>query len=77
MPFEALKQRHAVVWGSGPYQRMAETTTDVHERVQERLDPQAGQRLLDVACGTGAVAVTELHEPLGRMAASSLLGPSC
>jgi SAM-dependent methyltransferase len=56
MPFEELKQRHAVVWSSGPYQGITETITDIHERVLERLDPQPGQRLLDLACGTGAAA---------------------
>jgi ubiquinone/menaquinone biosynthesis C-methylase UbiE len=56
MPFEELKQRHAVVWSSGPYQGITETIQDIHRVVVERLDPQPGQRLLDVACGTGAVA---------------------
>ena len=56
MPFEELKQRHAVVWGSGPYQGVTETITDLHQAVIERLDPQPGQRLLDLATGTGAVA---------------------
>jgi SAM-dependent methyltransferase len=56
LAFEELKQRHAVVWGSGPYQGVTETITDLHKAVIERLDPQPGQRLLDLACGTGAVA---------------------
>jgi SAM-dependent methyltransferase len=56
MPFEELKQRHAVVWGAGPYQGITETITDLHRAVIEHLDPQPGQRLLDLACGTGAVA---------------------
>jgi SAM-dependent methyltransferase len=56
VPFEELKQRHAVVWGSGPYQGITETITDIHEAVLERLAPRPGQRLLDLACGTGAVA---------------------
>lgn len=56
MPFEELKQRHAVVWGSGPYQGITETVADIHRAVIERLDPQPGQRLLDLATGTGAVA---------------------
>lgn len=56
MPFEELKERHAVVWGSGPYQGVTETIADIHRAVIARLDPQPGQRLLDLACGTGAVA---------------------
>ena len=55
MPFEELKQRHAVVWGSGPYQGVAETIADLHQAVLERVDPQPGERVLDIACGTGAM----------------------
>jgi SAM-dependent methyltransferase len=54
--FEELKQRHAVMWASGPYQNITDTIQDIHEVVIERLDPKAGVRLLDLACGTGAVA---------------------
>lgn len=55
MPFEELKERHAVVWGSGPYQGVTETIADLHQAVLKRLDPQPGDRVLDLACGTGAV----------------------
>jgi SAM-dependent methyltransferase len=56
MPFEELKQKHSVVWGTGPYQNITETITDIHERVVDRLDPQPGTKWLDLACGTGAAA---------------------
>ncbi len=56
MAFEELKQRQSVVWGTGPYQNVTETITDIHERVIERLAPSAGMKWLDLACGTGAVA---------------------
>jgi SAM-dependent methyltransferase len=56
MAFEELKQRQSVMWGNGPYQRVTDTLTDIHELVVERLDPQAGDRWLDLATGTGAVA---------------------
>jgi ubiquinone/menaquinone biosynthesis C-methylase UbiE len=56
MPFEELKQRQAVLWGAGPYHGVTETIADIHQAVLERLEPQPGQRLLDLACGTGAVA---------------------
>jgi 2-polyprenyl-3-methyl-5-hydroxy-6-metoxy-1,4-benzoquinol methylase len=56
MPFEELKQRQSVVWGSGPYQGITETVADVHQDVVQRLDPKSGQRFLDLATGTGAVA---------------------
>lgn len=56
MAFEALKQRQSVMWGNGPYQRVTETIADIHELIVARLSPKAGERWLDLACGTGAVA---------------------
>ena len=56
MAYEELKQRQSAMWGSGPYQRVTETIADIHERVVEHLKPRAGERWLDLACGTGAVA---------------------
>ena len=56
MAYEELKQRQSVMWGKGPYQRVTETLTDIHENVVGRLAPGAGDRWLDLACGTGAVA---------------------
>jgi SAM-dependent methyltransferase len=56
MAYEQLKERHSVVWGNGPYQRITETLTDIHELIVERLAPAPGVRWLDLACGTGAVA---------------------
>jgi ubiquinone/menaquinone biosynthesis C-methylase UbiE len=56
MAYEDLKQRQSVMWGNGPYQRITETITDIHDVVLERLAPQPGDRWLDLACGTGAVA---------------------
>ena len=56
MAYEELKQRQSVAWGNGPYQQITDTLTDIHELVVERLSPAPGMRLLDLACGTGAVA---------------------
>lgn len=56
MSFEELKARQSVMWGSGPYQKVTETITDIHELVVDRLRPQPGERWLDLACGTGAVS---------------------
>jgi SAM-dependent methyltransferase len=56
MAFEELKQRQSVMWGNGPYQRITETISDIHDVVVKRLAPGPGDRWLDLACGTGAVA---------------------
>lgn len=54
--YEELKQRQSVMWGMGPYQRVTETLGDIHDLVIEKLAPQPGDRWLDLACGTGAIA---------------------
>jgi len=54
--YEELKQRQSAMWGNGPYQRITETLGDIHDLMIERLDPQPGDRWLDLACGTGAIA---------------------
>jgi SAM-dependent methyltransferase len=56
MAYEQLKQRHSVVWGNGPYQRITDTLEDIHDLVLERVAPHPDRRWLDLACGTGAVA---------------------
>jgi SAM-dependent methyltransferase len=56
MAFEELKQKQSAIWGTGPYQNITETITDIHDRVVERLDPRPGIHWLDLATGTGAVA---------------------
>jgi ubiquinone/menaquinone biosynthesis C-methylase UbiE len=56
MAYEELKQRQSVMWGNGPYQRITETITDIHELVVEKLVPGPADRWLDLACGTGAIA---------------------
>ena len=56
MAFEELKERQSRMWGNGPYQNVTETLTDIHERVIEQLAPAPGDRWLDLACGTGAMA---------------------
>ena len=56
MAFEELKERQSAMWGAGAYQRITETIADIQDLVVERLAPREGERCLDLACGTGAVA---------------------
>ena len=57
MAFAELKARQSVMWGNGPYERVTNTIRDIHALVIERLDPQPGEKMLDAATGTGAVAL--------------------
>ena len=56
MAYEKLNQPQALMWGTGPYQRITETIPDIHELIVERLTPRPDRRRLDLACGRGAVA---------------------
>jgi SAM-dependent methyltransferase len=56
MAFEELKQRHSVVWGTGPYERISATIADLQDELVARLAPRPGAHWLDVATGTGEVA---------------------
>ncbi len=47
----------AETWSGGSYERMAETFALIHDRIVEVLSIEPGMRLLDVACGTGGVAL--------------------
>lgn len=57
MAFAELKARQSVMWGNGPYERITNTLRDIHDLVIERAGPQPGERVLDAATGTGAVAI--------------------
>jgi SAM-dependent methyltransferase len=45
------------VWGSAPWERLAATMGDIHDELVARLRPKPGECWLDVATGTGAVAL--------------------
>jgi SAM-dependent methyltransferase len=73
MPFEELKERQSAMWGTGPYQNITETISDIHELVMQRLQPQPEERFLDLACGTGAVS--ELAAATGAFVTGVDLAP--
>jgi SAM-dependent methyltransferase len=56
MAYEELKERQSVMWGNGPYERITATLLDIHDLVIDRLAPGPGDRWLDLATGTGAIA---------------------
>ena len=39
MAFEELTSRHAVMWGSAPFENIAALISDMHLALVERLDP--------------------------------------
>lgn len=47
----------ADVWSGASYERIAETFAPIHDRVVAALAIEPGESVLDVACGTGGVAL--------------------
>ncbi len=54
---EALARRQKLIWSLGDYGRVASQLTWVSESLVREVDVRAGQRVLDVAAGTGNAAL--------------------
>ena len=52
-----IKQKHRAMWASGDYPTIAEWVAPVSEHMVREIAPQPGQRVLDVAAGTGSSAI--------------------
>ena len=79
-------ERAAATWGSGgrDYDRISEGVSDALAHLVNRIDPQPGERFLDVATGTGwtarllssyGAAVTGIDIGAGVIEAAKALAP--
>jgi SAM-dependent methyltransferase len=57
MAFEELKAKQSVMWGSGPYERIGEQLRIAHEHLLRAVPPREDEAWLDVATGTGEIAL--------------------
>jgi SAM-dependent methyltransferase len=55
--FDKLKAEQRESWDSVPWERLARRIAGLHDDLVRRLNPQPGERWLDVATGTGGVAL--------------------
>src|SRR5829696_1898901 len=53
----AIKQRQQKTWASGDYGVIGATLVVISENLCESMDLHAGQKVLDVATGTGITAI--------------------
>ena len=74
MAFEELTSRQAVMWGSAPFENIAELISEMHVALVERLAPVPGERWLDLGCGAGDVAF--LAARAGAVVTGSDLSPA-
>jgi SAM-dependent methyltransferase len=57
MAFEELKAKQSVMWGNGPYQRISDHLAIAHDHLMRSVPPRDGERWLDLATGTGEIAI--------------------
>ena len=55
--FTALRDKQQQVWSSGDYNKIAAITVPVSEHLVDHIGVEPGTRVLDVATGTGHVAL--------------------
>ena len=57
MAFEELKARQAAAYSGSKFELLAATANDIHDDLVDRLGVRRGERWLDLATGTGAIAI--------------------
>ena len=55
--YTELKQKHRATWAAGDYDRIAQGIRTVADHVVRSVEIKAGERVLDIACGTGNTAL--------------------
>lgn len=56
-PYESITARQQKTWATGDFHHIARQNVCMAEALCEAVDPHAGERVLDVACGSGTAAL--------------------
>ena len=62
--YAAIKWRQQQTWASGDYHVIASLVAPVSERLCDAVDLRAGERVLDVATGSGNTAIAAARQHL-------------
>jgi SAM-dependent methyltransferase len=57
LDYSAVTARQQATWASGDFNEIGRQTVPAVEALCEAVDPHAGERVLDVACGNGSLAL--------------------
>lgn len=55
--YQAITERQQATWATGDFNVISRLTMPMSEALVGAVDPHAGQRVLDIACGTGNAAL--------------------
>lgn len=55
--YHEITNRQREAWATGDFNEVSRQNVDMAEALCTAVDPHAGQRVLDVACGSGNVAL--------------------
>lgn len=55
--YRVITERQQAAWATGDFSELARQVVPVSEALCQTVDPHAGQRVLDVACGSGNAAL--------------------
>src|SRR5262247_2259018 len=55
--YAAITARQRDMWALGDFNVIAMVNMPIAERLVEEVDPRPGQRVLDIACGSGNIAL--------------------
>lgn len=55
--YQTITQRQRATWATGDFNVISRLTMPMSEALVQAADPRAGQRILDIACGSGNAAL--------------------